>query len=79
MKAIRLRDLQPGQHAVVRALELQGSMRRRLCDIGMIEHTRLECLGVSPGGDPKAFLLRGAVIALRSADSGGILVELIED
>ena len=77
MNIVRLRDLRPGQRAVVRALEVQGAMRRRLCDIGMIEHTGLECLGVSPGGDPKAFLIRGTVIALRAADSGGILVEIV--
>ena len=77
MEAIRLRDLRPGQRAVIRNLEVQGAMRRRLCDIGLIEHTELQCLGVSPGGDPKAFLVRGTVIALRAADSGGVLVEIV--
>lgn len=70
-----LRDLRPGQQATVRAMSLTGGMRRRLRDIGLIEGTRLECLGVSPGGDPKAYLVRGAVIALRSADSGKIIVD----
>jgi len=59
----------------VRAMSLTGGMRRRLRDIGLVEGTQLECLGVSPGGDPKAYLVRGAVIALRSADSGKIIVD----
>jgi len=70
-----LRDLRPGQRATVRAMSLTGGMRRRLRDIGLVEGTQLECLGVSPGGDPKAYLVRGAVIALRSADSGKIIVD----
>ena len=69
-----LNELRPGQHAVVSALRTSGSMRRRLLDIGLIENTHVECLGRSPGGDPSAFLIRGAVIAIRSEDCKGILV-----
>jgi ferrous iron transport protein A len=49
-------------------------MRRRLLDIGLIENTDVECLGRSPGGDPTAFLIRGAVIAIRSEDCKNILI-----
>ncbi|MDD4546064.1 MAG: FeoA family protein, partial [Oscillospiraceae bacterium] len=34
----------------------------------------VECLQMSPGGDPIAYLIRGAVIALRSEDSSNIQV-----
>lgn len=50
-------------------------MRRRLQDIGMIEGTTVECVGKSPLGDPCAFLIRGAVIALRKEDAGSVMVE----
>ncbi|MBQ8648901.1 MAG: ferrous iron transport protein A [Clostridia bacterium] len=60
--------LKPGQTAVVVKLNSVGSMRRRLLDIGLVEGTRVECLGKSPSGDPSAFLIRGAVIAIRSED-----------
>ncbi len=69
-----LNDIVPGQRAVVRALKCNGSMRRRLLDIGLIENTEVECLGRSPGGDPSAFLIRGAVIAIRSEDCRNILI-----
>ena len=49
-------------------------MRRRLLDIGLIENTEVTCVGRSHGGDPAAFLIRGAVIALRRADCKKILV-----
>lgn len=69
-----LNDLEPGQTARVKALMITGSMRRRLQDIGLIEGTRVECLRKSPAGDPKAFLIRGALIALRSEQSSSVLI-----
>lgn len=72
-----LNDIHPGQRATVRSLLSSGSMRRRLLDIGLIENTDVECLGRSPGGDPTAFLIRGAVIAIRSEDCGNILINAI--
>ena len=76
MNSVTLNTLKPGQHAVVRALHSSGSMRRRLLDIGLIENTEVECIGRSPAGDPSAYLIRGAVIAIRSEDSRNILVGL---
>lgn len=69
-----LKDLKRGQRARVSALDSTGGIRRRLLDIGLIEGTEVECLGKSPAGDPTAFLIRGAVIALRSEDSGNIRI-----
>ena len=69
-----LNDIKPGQTAKVKELLSTGSIRRRLLDIGLIENTEVECLGRSPAGDPSAFLLRGAVIAIRSEDCRNILI-----
>lgn len=74
-KAILLSHLKPGEKAVVKELSTEGNMRRRLLDIGLVENTPVECLGRSPGGDPSAFLIRGAVIAIRSEDCTGILLK----
>ena len=71
-----LNNLQPGETAYVESLQTTGSMRRRLMDIGLIPDTRVECLGRSPGGDPSAFLVRGAVIAIRSEDCAGIRIRI---
>ena len=73
-KKTSLNDIVPGEHATVGKLRSTGSMRRRLLDIGLVENTDVECLGKSPGGDPRAFLNRGAVIALRSEDCKSIEV-----
>ena len=69
-----LKDLKPGEKAVVAELHMEGEMRRRLQDIGLIKGTAVECLGRSPGGDPSAYLIRGVVIAIREEDSASIFI-----
>lgn len=50
-------------------------MRRRLRELGLVEGTAVTCLGRSPLGDPAAYGILGAVIALRDRDAAGVLVE----
>ena len=69
-----LNVIKPGQSATVKELISEGGMRRRLIDIGLIENTEVKCVGRSPCGDPSAFLIRGAVIALRREDCENIKV-----
>jgi len=69
-----LNRLPPGGAATVTGLAITGDMRRRLQDIGLIEGTTVRCLQRSPLRDPTAFLIRGAVIALRAVDSAGVLI-----
>ncbi len=65
MKYITLNDISNGEKAKIKEINIEPSMKRRLIDLGLIEDTIVECVGKSPMGDPKAFLIRGAVIALR--------------
>ncbi len=58
----------------MKELRLAGSQRRRLLDIGLVNNTLVECLGRSPAGDPSAYLIRGAVIALRAQDCRQIIL-----
>ena len=69
-----LKDLKVGQKGKVKSVLSNGSIKRRLLDIGLIEGTIVECLQKSPAGDPTAFLIRGAVIALRAEDSSMVLL-----
>ena len=69
-----VKELQPGQSATVRSVCAPDGMQRRLRDLGLIENTRVVCLGRSPMGDPSAYLIRGTVIALRRCDCRGIRV-----
>lgn len=69
-----LSALSPGQRARVERLRMEGPMRRRLLDLGLTGGTEVYCLGRSPGGDPTAYLIRGAVVALRRGDCENIAV-----
>ncbi len=70
-----LSALGEGEFAEVSGISLEGTIRRRLQDIGLIEGTTVCCLRKSASGDPAAYLIRGAVIALRKRDAAGVIVE----
>ncbi len=72
---MRLCDLAIGESATVDTLQSDGAMRRRLLDIGLVPGTAVSCIGRSPAGDPAAYLIRGAVIAIRDSDSATILLK----
>ncbi|MDD3364394.1 MAG: FeoA family protein [Syntrophomonas sp.] len=74
---IPLHHLSPGSFGKVRKLTAQGNERRRMLDLGLIYDTKVESLRKSPSGDPVAYEIRGAVIALRSEEASQILVELL--
>ena len=71
--------LQPMQQAEICCVGAEGSLRRRLDDLGVIEGTRVQCLRVCPLGDPKLYLLRGTALALRNSDASRIEVRLLPD
>lgn len=72
-----LTNLSIGEFAKINNITASGAIRRRLQDIGFINDTIVECVLKSPGGDPIAFKIRGAVIALRNEDSNLISVTLL--
>lgn len=71
---LTLNHIEEGSYGFVKNLTATGDIRRRLLDIGLVEGTKVECVYTSPGGDPTAYLIRGAVIALRSEDSSKVMV-----
>ncbi len=67
----KLSELQPGQSGRVVSLSagLRGLERRRLMDLGILPGTEIQALFGNPGGDPVAYKVRGATIALRRDQS----------
>ena len=49
-----------------------------MLDLGIINNTNIEVLQKSPYGDPTAYFIRGAVIALRDEDAKKIIVKSSE-
>ncbi len=56
-----LSSLNEGSSGRVAELKINGSMRRRLQDIGLIEGTEVLCLQKSPSGDAGLSRLLGLV------------------
>lgn len=68
--------LQPGESAEVVRISpaYQGPQRRRLLDLGVVPGTRIVARLRSASGDPIAYEIRGALIALRRDQAERILV-----
>ncbi len=67
-----LNSIQVGETATVSGVYTNRRLQKRLLDLGLIPGTEVQCLGRSPSGDPTAYLIRGAVIALRCEDCKNI-------
>ena len=64
-----LQGLRPGQYGRLTDLSACGAMRERLTDLGFISGSEVCCLYAAAFGDPRAYRIRGAVIALRREDA----------
>lgn len=69
-----LASLDVGERATVLRLEAEGPMRRRFLDLGLLPGTIVSCVGKSPAGDPAAYEIKSAVIAIRAKDAGTVIV-----
>lgn len=76
----KLCDLAPGESAVIHTFsDSSHNLAERLHDLGLTAGAAVTCTMQSPLGDPCAYLVRGAVIALRHADAGIVTVLQRED
>lgn len=73
---ISLYKLPTGHFGEVKELLAEGTVRRRMLDLGLIKGTKVESIRKSPSGDPTAYQIRGAIIALRAEEASKILVEV---
>ena len=73
---LTLDQLKTGQLATVVGLTNRGANRSRLLDLGILPGTKIEVELRSPLGDPTAYRVRGAVIALRRIQAQKIQIQL---
>ncbi len=76
---IFLNQLPLGKSARIVSLSGESECIQRLYDLGAVPNTEITYLMKSPLGDPRAYLLRGSVIALRCEDCNNISVFPIEN
>ncbi len=72
-------QLEAGESGRITAIYTKGDMRRRFMDMGLIADTKVTCLLKSSKGDISAYLIRGAVIAIRCEDVREIFVVKIKE
>ena len=69
-----LDELSIGDEGTITGLTTAGAMRARLTSLGFLRGNRVRCLFSSALGDPRAYGLMGAVVALRREDAATVCV-----
>ena len=60
--SVRTMDtLKIGEKAVIKDIDKSSAMKKRLFELGFIPGAEVECVLISPLGDPKAFLIKNTV------------------
>ena len=72
-----LSTLEENEGGIIISLDNRGMLRRRLQDMGFVKGSRIVCVGKSPFGDPKAYMIKDTVIALRNSDTEKINIKKI--
>ena len=77
----RLSNLLPGQKGEVLAISQasKGNERRRFLDLGILPGTTIGVEMISPSGDPTAYRIREALVALRKEQADHIRVQKINE
>ena len=63
-----LSEISPGDTAIIYSID-RSEIQHRMYDLGLVPGTQVECIASAPLGGPSAYLVRGAVIALRINDA----------
>ena len=70
-----LKDVKCGQSVSVVKLHGEGSVKRRIMDMGITKGTEVYIRKVAPLGDPVEVTVRGYELSLRKADAQMIEVQ----
>ncbi len=69
MAIISMRKLKVNQKAMVTSVQAEGSLGRRIRDMGLIPGTEIQVVGRAPLHDPVALRLRGFTLTLRNSEA----------
>lgn len=69
-----LSSIELNNSAKICEVECSKSLKNRLYDLGILENTIITPIFESPFGDPTAYIIKNAVIALRKKDCENIIV-----
>ena len=72
-----LADLQVGEHAIVRELDLDHPVAEHLMNLGFVPGLEVSVERSGPGGDPRVYRVEGTEVAMRRELSRHIQVSLV--
>ena len=72
-----LKELQIGEHAVIKTVGGEGALRQHFLDMGVIPGAEVTVMKYAPMGDPMELQIHGYELTLRLADADRIEVEAI--
>ncbi len=70
-----LKDLNVGEEAKIIKLNLEEQSKRRLLNLGVYKNQKIKCIYISPFHNPKAYLVKSTLFALRNEDAKKIEVQ----
>lgn len=70
-----LENILPGKNVMVKKIEGEGAVRRRIMDMGITKGTNIYVRKVAPLGDPIEVTVRGYELSLRKHDAGMIILD----
>ena len=70
-----LSELSPGQSGTVQRVEVTGSARGRLQEMGLIRGTVVQFVRSAPLGDPIEIRVRGYRLSLRRQEAEAVIIE----
>lgn len=77
IKIENLNQLPLNKSGKIKKIECNEGIKRRLLDMGLVRGTNIIPILVSPSGDPRAFLVRGTIIAIRKEDAEDIKIKYL--
>jgi len=79
MKELELSKLKPDEKAIIKEINLQGKLKYRLLELGIVENTELKLIKYAPLGDPIQISIRGYNLAMRKETAKKIKIEKIDE
>jgi hypothetical protein len=70
-----LKDVRVGENVIVKRLQGNGAVKRRIMDMGVTKGTAILVQKVAPLGDPIEVKVRGYELSLRKGEAENIIVE----
>lgn len=76
VQVINLNQLPLNKNGTIKEINCEGNIKRRLLDLGLVQGTNIKPVLISPSKDPRAFEVRGTIIAIRKEDARNIEIQM---